>query len=318
MQEFEITSNEANQRLDKLLGKYLKLAPKSFLYKMLRKKNITLNNKKANGSEKVNIGDTIKMFMSDETIAKFSSEVEEIKTGLTLDIIYEDSNIILVNKPANMLSQKAHTDDISINEHIISYLLETDKIHKQELQTFKPSICNRLDRNTTGLIAAGVSLAGLQLLSQLFKERSLDKYYRCIVMGNVTEDSYIKGFLCKNTNANIVEITQEDKNGYLPIETYYEPIRSNDNYTLLEVKLITGRTHQIRAHLSSIGHPIIGDVKYGNKKANQNAKVLYNVRHQLLHSYRLKFPDTFTEKMEYIAGKEFIAPLPIIYEKLMN
>ena len=147
MKEFIVNENEAGQRLDKLLGKYLNLAPKSFIYKMLRKKNITLNGKKALGSEVTVLGDDIKFFLSDETFDKFSKN-EFTVSDFELDIIYEDKNVILINKPAGILSQKANPEDVSINEHVISYMLKSGQITMEDLNSFRPSVCNRLDRNT--------------------------------------------------------------------------------------------------------------------------------------------------------------------------
>ena len=156
MQEIKITEQEAGQRFDKLLGKYLNKAPKSFLYKMLRKKNITLNGKKASGNEKLAKGDCVKLFLSDETIQKFS-EAFSGYTNVSLDILYEDADIILINKPVGMLSQKAARSDESLVEHLISYLIQSHALTEEDLRTFRPSICNRLDRNTSGIVAAGKS-----------------------------------------------------------------------------------------------------------------------------------------------------------------
>ena len=203
MQKLKVTSNEAGQRLDKLLAKYLSQAGKGFLYKMMRKKNITLNGKKCDGSERVQEGDEISLFMADETIEKFSTPLPQLealgkehagnleKSGKAgkngengsrkkkqeLSIIYEDKNVIIVNKPSGMLSQKAKEGDISLNEHILNYLIDSGHLPVSQLRTFKPSICNRLDRNTSGIVAAGKTLQGLQMLSGLFKERTLHKYY---------------------------------------------------------------------------------------------------------------------------------------------
>ncbi len=224
MREFIINNNEAGQRLDKLLAKYLNLAPKSFIYKMLRKKNITLNGKKASGNELTVLGDKIKFFLADETFDKFS-KVEFKKENYDLDIIYEDDNVILLNKPAGVLSQKAGKDDVSINEYIISYLLDENQLSKEDMATFKPSICNRLDRNTSGIIVAGKTLIALQELSRIFKNRSVDKYYKCIVNGEVSNSSLIKGYLSKNEKSNMVTIFKTQKNDTAYIETYYEPIK---------------------------------------------------------------------------------------------
>ena len=316
MQEIIVSTNEAGQRFDKLLAKYLNEAPKSFIYKMLRKKNIVLNGKKATGNEKLGVGDSIKLFLSDETIEKFS-KVTIQKTKQKLDVIYEDENILLINKPVGILSQKAEAKDESLVEHIITYLLETDQLTEAELRKFKPSICNRLDRNTSGLVVAGKSLLGLQKMGELFKERSMKKYYRCLVVGEVKEKQYIKGFLYKDETINKVMISQEEVIDSLPIETEYEPLWTNGKCTLLEVHLITGRTHQIRAHLASIFHPIVGDYKYGNRKINDVYKQKYKLESQLLHAYRLELPELNGE-LENISLKQFTAPLPKLFERILN
>ncbi len=320
MKEFKIGPNEANQRFDKYLAKYLKEAPTSFIYKMLRKKNITLNGKKATGNEKISEGDIIKLFLSDETIEKFSSNQEDFKvvSEVKLDIIYEDDNILLLNKPEGVLSQKAIDTDISINEQMISYLINIGKLSHEELKTFKPSVCNRLDRNTTGLIAAGKSLMGLQELSKLFKERTIDKYYITIVAGKIDKKENIKGYLIKDEKTNKVKVVKEtDKKDLFDfIETQYEPIKHNKvngiELTMLKVKLITGKTHQIRAHLSSIGAPILGDFKYGNENINKAFKLKY----QLLHSFELSFNE-IEGGLGYLSGRVFNAPIPSMYDKIV-
>lgn len=314
MKLIQVSENEAGQRLDKLLAKYLNLAPKSFLYKMLRKKNITLNGKKADGSEQLALNDEIKMFLADETIEKFSELVVE-KVKHDLDIVYEDVNLLILNKPAGMLSQKAEKTDVSIVEHIISYLLDSEQITEEELQSFKPSICNRLDRNTSGIIVAGKTLVALQIMAELFRDRSIHKYYQCIVTGKVASKELIEGYLTKDETTNKVRVLTEQTPEGEYIKTEYEPVRTTEQYSLLNVKLITGKSHQIRAHLASIGHPIIGDFKYGSRNANLFFKKNYGLEHQLLHSYRLVFPELSGE-LSYLSGKEFLAKKPAIFEKI--
>ena len=314
MQEIIVSQNEAGQRFDKLLAKYLNEAPKSFIYKMLRKKNIVLNGKKATGNEKLEVGDSVKLFLADETIEKFSKLIV-VKTKAKLDIVYEDDNVILINKPVGMLSQKADAKDESLVEHIISYMIESGQLKQEDLRKFKPSICNRLDRNTSGLVVAGKSLAGLQIMGELFKERTLKKYYRCLVKGQIKEKQYIKGFLKKDEATNKVTISTKELPDSLPIETEYEPIWSNEKCTLLEVHLITGRTHQIRAHLASQNHPIIGDYKYGNRKVNDVYKEKYKLESQLLHAYRLEMP-ALDNELANMSDKKFVAPLPALFNKI--
>ena len=326
MKEIIISANEAGQRLDKMLAKYLKEAPKSFLYKMLRKKNIVLNGKKATGNEKLSEQDSVKLFLADETISKFSGQkLTVIQSDTKLNIIYEDDDVVFINKPVGMLSQKAKENDISVVEHLTAHLIQSKSLSEEELLTFRPSICNRLDRNTSGIIVAGKSLTGLQAMSELFRQRTLRKYYRCLVVGVVKSPRKIHGYLIKDETSNTVRISKEKlkedgkkrgvaENGSM-IQTEYISLGSNGEISLLEVHLITGKTHQIRAHLASIGHPIIGDYKYGNRKVNDTYKSRFGVESQLLHSYRLEFP-ILTGDLNQLSEKTFIAEPPRLFQKI--
>lgn len=318
MKLITVSANEAGQRMDKLLGKFLKEAPKSFLYKMMRKKNITLNGKKVQGNEILREGDEIKLFFSEETLKKFQGEtpaVQEIPKK-KLDIVYEDANIVLINKPAGMLSQKAAPQDISLVEYLTAYLLENGSITQEELVSFHPAVCNRLDRNTSGLVIAGKSLVGLQTMSSLLKERSVRKYYRCVVKGVMKGSRHLKGYLVKDERTNTVRIEKTLSKDAKPIETEYRALAVSDSLTLLEVHLITGRSHQIRAHLASIGHPIVGDMKYGDESMNGKYRRSHKITCQMLHAYRLEMPQT-EGKLSYLSGMAFCAPMPDIYGKLV-
>ena len=303
MKEFIIEENEAGQRFDKYLAKLLKEAPKSFFYKMLRKKNITLNGKKATGNEKLLKGDIIKLFLSDDTFDKFAGTTQVAHAYCDLDIIYEDSDIIIINKPAGMLSQPADNGEPSLVEYLIGYLLKKGELTEDQLKTFKPSVCNRLDRNTSGMVCAGKSLSGLQFLSRIFHDRTLHKYYLCLVKGKLDRSAHIKGYLHKDKKTNKVTVSKQEFPDSLPIETAYRPLGNNGKVTLLEVELITGRTHQIRAHLAGTGHPLLGDTKYGDSEFNKQY-TRYGVKHQLLHAYRLVIPET---------DQTFTAPAPELF-----
>jgi len=311
MIQIEINENEAGQRLDKYLFKYLNEAPAGFIFKMLRKKNIVLNGKKATGSEKLNINDKIKLFLSDETIQKFrkSENYYNIQSNIPFDVIYEDEHVCFMNKPIGILSQKAKEEDVSMIEYFTSYLLINNHISQQDLQTFHPAVVNRLDRNTSGIIIGGKTLTGLQEMSSLLKMRDLHKYYLCVVDGVMEGTKKITGYLTKSASHNKVKITKDETLGSFYIETEYRALKSNGRQTLLEVWLITGRSHQIRAHLSSIGHPIIGDGKYGNPGINKTFKQLYQLKSQFLHSYRLEIPE-IPGKLSYLSGKIVTADLP--------
>lgn len=317
MKMITVNNNEAGQRLDKLLGKYLNLAGKSFLYKMMRKKNITLNGKRCDGSERLAVGDEVRLFLSDETIGKFSQvRVPQVKK-MALDILYEDRDILLVNKPSGMLSQKAADTDESLVEYVISYLLESGQLSPGDLRSFRPSVCNRLDRNTSGLVAAGKSLAGLQMLSTMFKDRTVDKYYLCAVKGRVAGPQTVKGWLSKDERTRRVRVTLEPGPDSLPICTEYGPILEKNGFTLLKVKLITGRTHQIRAHLASVGHPIAGDYKYGDDTVNREVKERFGVASQMLHSWELVFPQ-LDAPFTGLSGRHFHAPAPPEFTRMFG
>ena len=317
MKTLMVTEKEAGQRLDKLLAKYLNLAGRGFIYKMLRKKNITVNGKKCDGSEKLSEGDEIKLFLSEEALQKFSQiQVQKVR-DIQLSVIYEDAHILLINKPSGMLSQKAKEGDESLVEYVIDYLLKNGDLSKEDLATFRPSVCNRLDRNTSGLVAAGKSLPGLQILSEVFRDRSLHKYYYCVVKGALKGKKTINGFLLKDEKTNQVKIFKAQVWDSQPIITTYEPVSVFDNYTLLKVTLVTGRTHQIRAHLSSIGYPLVGDGKYGDAGVNEEARRRFGIRYQMLHSFQMQFPD-LPEPLSYLSGRLFTAPLPEEFKRICS
>ncbi len=312
MKEIIIDSSAANQRFDKFLKKYFSASSNGFIYKMLRKKNIILNDKKDDGSSILLEGDTIKVFFSDETFDKMrgldnsADEYNYLKRlNYNLDVIYEDDNIIACNKPADMLSQKSKASDISINEYILSYLINERNYSIEDYRLFHPSISNRLDYNTTGVILGAKTLQGQQELSLALKERTIDKYYICIVKGKVAKDILLKGSLTKNKRTNMVKIIADGNEPQ--IETDIKVISSNNDISLLRIHLITGKTHQIRAHLSSINHPIIGDIKYGDNKINNYYKDKYNLNSQALHSYITIYKEI-----------EIKAPLPEVMKQIIE
>jgi 23S rRNA pseudouridine955/2504/2580 synthase len=317
MKQIIVNENQAGQRLDKLLLKILNKAPKSFIYKMLRKKSIVLNGKKAEGSEMVRVEDEIRLYLSEETIGKFSGRPDVAIADYELDIIYEDKNILIINKPAGLLSQRATKNDRSMVDYVISYMLSTRQLSEEDLQSFKPGICNRLDRNTSGLLIAGKTLIGLQEMSRIIRERKVNKYYLCIVKGKLSGKKEITGYLTKDNKSNKVNISLRQAENSDYIATQYEPLTSDNEYTLLEVKLITGKSHQIRAHLASIGHPIIGDAKYGDRTINNYFEKKFGLKSQLLHSYRYIFPQLLGP-LDSLSGKELIAPEPEMFSKIKD
>ena len=320
MKLITVHKQEEGQRLVKLLEAYLKEAPNSFFYKMLRKKNITLNGKKADGTEKLKCGDEIRLFLSDETYEKFAGKVQpkEKFPMVKLNIVYEDSNVIFINKPAGMLSQKSVPSDVSLNEYLLGYLEKSGQWKQEESKAFRPSVCNRLDRNTSGMVICGKSMAGLQQMAALLKDRSLHKYYLCLVKGVMTESQHLEGYLLKDENSNQVKIFQKETEGAAHIITEYEPLYTEGETTLLKVTLVTGKSHQIRAHLSSIGHPIIGDPKYGDRKVNAFFRETHGIKNQMLHAWKLTFPE-LAEPLDNLSEKSFEAePAGLMKQYLMK
>ena len=321
MQELTITDLESGQRLNKYMMKYLNQAPSSFIYKMLRKKNITRNGKKASGDEILECGDVIKVFLADETIEKFrvvhtgnphfdsgskqhdivksagsatsdgSAQASGQKPGITLQILYQNPDILAVHKPVGVLSQKAKKDDYSINEAILDYCLSMRILTAKQLETFHPSISNRLDRNTSGIILAGISLKGSQMLARILKGHTCEKYYYTIVAGEMKQRIHEKAYIVKDTKKNQSKIQNLESPGASMIETAFTPLCTKNGFTLLQVQLFTGKSHQIRAHLQSLGYPMAGDTKYGNPAVNRKLRERYHLNHQLLHAGRLVLPD---------------------------
>lgn len=317
MRQLTVHKNDENQRLDKYLKKYLKEAPGSFVYKMLRKKNIVLNGKKADGTEKLTAGDEIKLFLAEETLDKFtgvSTMTEKLSfPEKKLDILFEDENLLILNKPAGELSQKAEAKDVSMNEYALGYLQRTGAITEESLKVFKPSVCNRLDRNTSGILIVAKTYQAAREFGEALQKRTVRKFYNCIVKGQVKRSETIDGYLWKDEKTNKVQIFKEHHEGASEIHTAYQPLKFVKNLTLLEVHLITGRTHQIRAHLSSIGHSILGDPKYGDRKLSEK----YRVKYQLLHACRLEL-DGFIGDFSKYNGMVITANMPKMFEKIMT
>ncbi len=303
MKEFIINSNDANQRLDKFIQKSVPRLPQSMMYKAIRNKRIKINGKRAEISTRLQVGDIVQMYINDEFFDT-AVETEFMSAPAVLDIVYEDENIILIDKKNGLVvhEDNENTVDTLINR-LKHYLYDKGEYNPEEENSFAPSLCNRLDRNTGGIVIAAKNAESLRILNQKIKDRELEKYYLCITVGvPPKKKDTITAYLEKNSDDNTVKVTDRKTDKNKTIITTYKVLKTKENLALLEIKLDTGRTHQIRAHMAHIGCPLLGDGKYGINKVNKE----YKIKTQALYSYKLKF--TFTTDsgcLEYLNGKEF-------------
>lgn len=279
MKQIVVDERFSKERLNKYLSGILPNASMGFIYKMLRKKNIVLNGRKAQGNELLSAGDEIKIFFSDDTFDKFSRrEAVTIADAKPLTVLYEDNDVIAVHKPAGLLSQSDRAGGDCVNARIISYLAQ----RKELLPDFTPSIVNRLDRNTSGIVLAGKTYQGVRALTEEIRERRIIKTYKCICEGDFPEEGTVTAYL-KEIEGNQVRVFSSEVAGSKRIITEFIPERRLVGFTLLRVILHTGRKHQIRAQLAALNHPVAGDAKYGRGKGTM-----------YLHAYSVDIPEIGT------------------------
>lgn len=320
MKEISIGKNEAGQRLDRFLRKYLGNASLSFIYKQIRKKNIVVNDKKVNEKYILELGDKIKLYFSDETIEKFKSVKITMRSKLELEIVFEDKNVILVNKPAGILSHsaKGKYGEYNIVDSMVSYLIDKGEFVPRLAKTFTPSIANRLDRNTSGILIGAKNYETIQEINKAQRDSKIKKYYYTLVKGKITGSGTEIARMEKVANKeNLVSVSKIDSNDKKMIVTTYKSLIAGPKYSLLEIDLITGRTHQIRAHLNFLKMPIVGDRKYGVKSVNDYFKSKYGLNNQFLHCYKVIL-DGLEGNLEYLNGREYVSKNPEILDKIIE
>lgn len=305
MRTFIVTKNDSDQRLDKFLSKAVPLLPQSLLYKYLRLKRIKLNGKKSEISTRLCVNDKIELYINDEFFDS-SPQKQFLLAPAKLDIVFEDENILLLNKKSGLCvhEDNEHTIDTLINR-CLHYLFDNGEYSPDNELSFTPALCNRIDRNTSGIVIVAKNAEALRILNEKIKNREIKKYYLCVVSG-IPRQSHAKltHYLQRNPNESIVKVFEKPNSQTKTIVTEYKVIKSTETNSLLEVLLHTGRTHQIRAHMAYIGHPIIGDGKYGKNSINQK----YGQKQQLLCSFKLIFNFDESERthlLSYLDGKEY-------------
>lgn len=304
MKTFTISKNDSGQRLDKFISKAVPALPKSLMYKYIRTKRIKVNSKRAEISTKLNEGDMVDMYINDEFFAPVDEHYDFLSASKKIDIVYEDENIMLLDKKVGLLS---HPDETEYNDTLITrvkrYLYEKGDYNPKDENSFAPALVNRIDRNTGGIVIAAKNAESLRILNQKLKYRELEKYYLCVIHGTLSKKSgLLTGWLIKDEKKNKVQVFTSERNGAKEIRTKYKVLSEKNNLSLVEVELLTGRTHQIRAHFSSIGHPLLGDGKYGTNALNKPL----GYKKQFLYSYRLKFAfSSDAGILNYLNGKSF-------------
>ena len=302
-----IEKNDGNQRLDRFLKKYLKNAPLSYIYKAIRK-DIKVNGKRCPKEHMLEAGDELSVYIPDNELAKLISVKTHANAKRQFGIVYEDENILIADKPFGLLT---HGDEFekknTLANQVTAYLIAGGDYNPRIEKTFSPAPANRLDRNTTGIVLFGKNSSALKALNEMIRERdAIGKYYRTVVAGTMREPLVLEDRIEKNHRENRVKVLPIEQDSGKVIKTAVRPVQTGGGFTLAEVHLVTGRTHQIRAHLAEAGYPLIGDRKYGDPKINSMVSRRFNLNTQLLHACRMEFGEC-KGVFEYLSGREFIS-----------
>lgn len=299
MKRIVITSGDAGTRLDRYILKTFDKMPKSLMFKEIRKKNIKINKKRCTPDQTLNEGDILELYLNDDVLEEKKKYFDFLKASSDLDIIYEDENILLINKKVGVL---CHPDGRDYTDNIVArvkrYLYERGE-WEPDKSLFAPCLANRIDRNTGGIVIACKNAISLKAVNEKIKSREIEKYYLCVARGKMKKESEtLEAYLKKDEKKNMVEVSDKELDGYKKIVTRYRVLDYKDGASLLEIELLTGRTHQIRAHLAHIGHPLFGDGKYGKEQGRFR---------QALYSYKLKFSFEKDSPLAYLDSKVFEA-----------
>lgn len=317
MKSFTIGKNDAGQRADKFVRKTVPNLPDALLYKYMRLKRIKLNRKRCEISTRLKEGDVMDMYINDEFFEQKFDRYDFMHASTNLSIIYEDENIMLCDKKVGLLS---HPDDTEYTDTLLTrikrYLFEKGEYNPKDENSFAPALVNRIDRNTGGIVIAAKNANALRILNQKLKDRELRKFYLLVVHGVLKQkDGILHGWLTKDEKKNLVKVYTREVPTSKEIKTKYRVLNENKNMSLVEVELLTGRTHQIRAHFASIGHPLLGDGKYGRNNLNKEM----GYKKQFLYSYRLQFDfKTDAGELNYLNGKSFSVPKVWFKEAFLN
>ena len=319
MIEINIGAEEQEQRLDRFLKKFLSKASLGHIYKIIRTK-VRVNGKKAKPEQYLKKGDVLALYLSEDALEAFLKPEKESAHSTAprqFTVVYEDENILLVNKPAGLLTHGDRTEkkNTLVNQ-VLDYLVETGAYRFSRVNTFVPAPANRLDRNTSGLVIFGKNNLALQCLNRMIRKKdSIGKFYLAAAKGELTEEKILRSVMEKDEDKNRIRILEGEAPEGRVMETVLRPVACRNGYSLVEAQLITGRTHQIRAHMASAGLHILGDPKYGDPSVNKEIKERFGLTGQFLHSARLSFRNC-PEMLNYLDGKEFTAPLPAKLEKI--
>lgn len=315
MQKFIVSEKESGQTLEKYVRKVLKDAPLSFIYKLFRKKDIKVNGHWQKEKYVVSTSEEVSIYITDSQLEEFKKKVEtKVVEDISNWIVYEDDNILVINKPRGVLVQGDNSGETSLTEMVISYLINKKEYDPNLDLGYSPAPTHRLDRNTAGLVVFGKNLSAIrEMVDILSNKEKVEKKYLTLVKGVTEISGEINAPLLKNSLNGRVSVSP---NGKEAITQYHQVRVINNEYSLLEVKLLTGRTHQIRVHLASISHPVIGDQKYGDYSLNKEFENKYHFKNQFLVAYYLKFK-SIDGKLAYLSNESFKISLPIELDELL-